>query len=192
VGSHGLLLTGVAGLLAGASSMAVGEYTSVASQRDLLMRQIELERREIAEAPDEETAELALIFEQKGLPAEQAMRAAAEIMKNPQHGLDTLVREELGLDPDDLGAPATAAGSSFIMFAIGALVPLAPFFFFGGTRAVVASALAAIVVLAGVGAFIGILSGTGPFKSAGRMVLLAGVAAAVTFGLGRLFGSIVG
>lgn len=192
VGAHGLVLTGVAGLLAGASSMAVGEYTSVASQRDLLMRQIELERREIAEAPEEETAELALIFEQKGLPAEQAGRAAAEIMKNPEHGLDTLVREELGLDPDDLGAPATAAASSFIMFAIGALVPLVPFLIVAGMAAVFASAGAAIVVLGGVGALIGILSGTSPVKSAGRMVLLAGLAAAVTFGLGRLFGSVVG
>jgi vacuolar iron transporter family protein len=192
VGARGLLLTGIAGLLAGASSMAVGEYTSVASQRDLMKRQIDLERREIAEAPEEETAELALILEQKGLPAEQATRAAAEIMKNPEHGLDTLVREELGLDPNDLGAPALAAVSSFIMFAIGAMVPLAPFFFAAGTPAVVASAACAMLVLAVVGSFIGVLSGTGAWRSGGRMVLLAAAAAAVTFGLGRLVGSVVG
>src|SRR5262249_60067413 len=135
------------GLLAGASSMAVGEYTSVASQRDLLARQIELERREIAEAPDEERAELALILEQKGLSTEQATRAAAEIMKNPEHGLDTLVREELGLDPDDLGSPPAAAASSFVMFSIGALVPLFPFLFVAGMTAVALSATAATVVL---------------------------------------------
>jgi len=191
VGERGLVLTGIAGLLAGASSMAVGEYTSVASQRDLLARQIELERREIAEAPDEERAELALILEQKGLSTEQATRAAAEIMKNSEHALDTLVREELGLDPDDLGAPATAAISSFLMFAIGALVPLVPFLFLAGLPAVATSAASAVLVLAVVGAFIGVLAGTSPWRSGARMVLLALIAAAVTFGLGRLLGSVV-
>jgi len=191
VGSRGLLLTGIAGLLAGASSMAVGEYTSVASQRDLLVRQIELERREIAEAPDEERAELALILEQKGLSREHAAQAAAEIMKNPEHGLDTLVREELGLDPDDLGSPAAAAASSFIMFSIGAILPLLPFFFAAGMTAVGFATGVAVTVLAAVGALIGVLSGTSPLRSGGRMVLLATLAAGVTFGLGRLFGSVV-
>ena len=191
VGARGLVLTGIAGLLAGASSMAVGEYTSVASQRDLLARQIEIERREIAEAPDEERAELALILEQRGLSAEQASRAAVEIMKNPDHALDTLVRMELGLDPDDLGAPVTAAISSFLMFALGALVPLVPFFFLAGMTAVATSAASAVLVLAVVGGFIGVLAGTSVWRSGGRMVLLAIVAAAVTFGLGRLFGSVV-
>ena len=191
IGERGLVLTGIAGLLAGASSMAVGEYTSVASQRDLLARQIELERREIAEAPDEERAELALILEQKGLSTEHAIGAAAEIMKSPEQALDTLVRLELGLDPEDLGAPATAAVSSFLMFAIGALVPLIPFFFLAGFPAVFASAGSAVLVLAVVGAFIGFLAGTSPFRAGARMVLLALVAAGVTFGLGRVFGAVV-
>ena len=108
--SHGMMVTGFAGLLAGAFSMAVGEFTSVASQRDILARQVELERRELAEAPQEEAAELALIFQQKGLSADQATRTAAELLKNPEHALDTLVREELGLDPEDLGSPWGAAG----------------------------------------------------------------------------------
>jgi VIT1/CCC1 family predicted Fe2+/Mn2+ transporter len=171
--------------------MAVGEYTSVASQRDLLLRQIDLERREIAEAPDEERAELALILEQKGLSTEHASRAAAEIMKDPAHGLDTLVREELGLDPDDLGSPAAAAASSFVMFAVGAVVPLVPFFFASGTGAVALSAAGATAVLAVVGGVIGVLSGASPIRGAGRMVLLAAAAAGVTFGLGRLFGAVV-
>jgi len=191
VGERGLILTGIAGLLAGASSMAVGEYTSVASQRDLLARQIELERREIAEAPDEERAELALILEQKGLSTEHANNAAAEIMRSPEQALDTLVRLELGLDPDDLGAPAAAAISSFLMFAIGAVVPLIPFFFLAGIPGVLASAASAVLVLAVVGGFIGVLAGTSPWRSGGRMVLLAIAAAAVTFGLGRVFGSVV-
>ena len=127
------MVTGFAGLLAGAFSMAVGEFTSVASQRDILARQVELERRELAEAPQEETAELALIFQQKGLSPDQAARTAAELLKNPEHALDTLVREELGLDPEDLGSPWGAAGSSFATFAVGAFIPVVPFFFLHGT-----------------------------------------------------------
>jgi VIT1/CCC1 family predicted Fe2+/Mn2+ transporter len=189
MGAHGLVLTGLAGLLAGASSMAVGEYTSVASQRDLLARQIELERREIAEAPDEEAAELALILEEKGLSTEQATAAATEILKNPEHGLDTLVREELGLDPDDLGSPLRAAASSFATFAAGAFLPIVPFLLCSGAAAVALSAGLAAVVLAGVGGFIGVLSGTSAWRSAGRMVGLAALAAGITYGLGRLFGA---
>src|SRR5512137_1858184 len=119
-----VVLTGFAGLLAGAFSMAAGEYTSVASQRDLLTRQVDMERREIEEAPEEEAAELALIFKQKGLSTEQASRVAAELLKNPEHAADTLVREELGLDPEDLGSPLGAATSSFVTFAIGATIPV--------------------------------------------------------------------
>lgn len=187
--SHSLVLTGLAGLLAGAGSMAVGEYTSVASQRDLLLRQIDLERREIAEAPEEEAAELALILERKGLRPEHAASAAGEILRNPEAGLDTLVREELGLDPDDLGSPLRAAGSSFAMFAIGAVVPLVPFLLWNGSTAAFASVGLVAFVLAIIGGFIGILSATSPWRSAARMVGLAGGAAALTFGLGRLFGA---
>jgi VIT1/CCC1 family predicted Fe2+/Mn2+ transporter len=186
-----ILITGFAGLLAGASSMAVGEYTSVASQRDILARQVELERRELQEAPEEEAAELALIYQQKGLSAEQAHQTAADILRNPEQGLDTLVREELGLDPEDLGKPAQAAVSSFLMFAVGAVVPVLPFLFLHGTGAVLLSASLAGLVLAGVGALVGFLSGTSPARSAARMVGLAAAAAAITHAVGRLFGATV-
>ena len=186
-----ILVTGFAGLLAGASSMAVGEYTSVASQRDILARQVAMERRELEEAPEEEAAELALIFKQKGLSTEQATRTAAEILKNPEQALDTLVREELGLDPQDLGSPFHAAVSSFLMFAVGATVPVLPFLFLGGTSAVAFSAALAGLVLFGVGVLVGFLSGTSPFRSAARMVGLAAVAATITYLVGRFFGATV-
>ncbi len=184
-----LLVTGFAGLLAGACSMAVGEYISVASQRDLLRRQIDLERRELAEAPQEEAAEIALIFRQKGLSPEQAERTTRELLKNPEAALDTLVREELGLDPEDLGSPLAVAASSFATFALGAALPLLPFFVASAWTAVALSAVLAAAVLAAVGGLIGFLSGTSPLRSGLRMVLLAAAAAGVTFGLGRLVGA---
>ena len=189
---HTVLVTGVAGLMAGAFSMAAGEYTSVASQRDLLARQVALEKREIEEAPEEEAAELALIFKQKGLSTEEASRVAAGLLKNPEHAADTLVREELGLDPDDLGSPWGAASSSFAMFAVGATVPLVPFLLSSGTPAVVAAAALAGAVLAGVGAFVGFLSGTSMLRSAVRMLGLGLLAAGVTYAVGRLFGAAIG
>ncbi len=192
VAPHTLLLTGLAGLLAGACSMAVGEYTSVASQRDLLRRLIEQERREIAESPAEEQAELTAILRQKGLSAERARLAAADIFRDKAHALDTLVREELGLDPADLGSPLGAALSSLAMFSVGAAIPLLPFVLLDGTRALVASAALAAVVLGSVGALIGVLAGTSAWRSAARMLALGALAAAVTFGVGRLVGSNVG
>jgi len=186
-----VLLTGFAGLLAGAFSMAAGEYSSVASQRDLLARQVAMEKREIAEAPEEEAAELALIFKQKGLSTEQASRTAAEMLKNPETAADTLVREELGLDPTDLGSPMGAALSSFGMFSVGAFVPILPFLFTTGTPAVATAAVLAFAVLAGVGALVGFLSGTSLVRSAARMAGLAAVAAGVTYAVGRIFGATV-
>jgi len=184
-----VVFTGVAGLLAGAFSMAAGEFTSVASQRDLLRRQIALERREIEEAPEEEAAELALIFKQKGLSTEQASRTAAEIMKRPESAADTLVREELGLDPHDLGSPGGAAVSSFLLFSLGALVPIVPFLLATGATAVVWAAALAALVLVGVGGLVAFLSGTSVWQGAGRMVLLAALAAGVTYAVGRVFGA---
>ena len=189
---HTLVVTGFAGLLAGAFSMAVGEFTSVASQRDVLARQVELERRELAEAPQEEAAELALIFQQKGLSPDQAARTAAELLKNPEHALDTLVREELGLDPDDLGSPWGAAGSSFATFSVGAIIPVVPFLFLRGATAMVVAAAAAGIVLGGVGALVGFLAGTAAWRSAARMVGLAALAGGATWAVGRIFGATVG
>lgn len=191
VDPHTVVVTGFAGLLAGAFSMAAGEYSSVASQRDLLTRQVELERREIEEAPEEEAAELALIFKQKGLSTEEASRVAAGLLKNPAAAADTLVREELGLDPDDLGSPMGAALSSFLMFSVGALVPLVPFLLTTGTPAVVAASVLAGLVLAGVGGLVGFLSGTSITRSAARMLGLAALAAGITYAVGRAFGATV-
>ncbi len=187
-----ILVTGFAGLLAGAFSMAAGEYTSVASQRDLLARQIALEKREVEEAPEEEAAELALILRQKGVSTEQATRTAAELLKDPESATDTLVREELGLDPQDLGSPKGAALSSFVMFSAGALIPILPFLATRGTPAVAYAAALAFAVLAGVGAVVGFLSGTSLWRSAARMAGLAALAAGVTYGVGRIFGAAVG
>jgi VIT1/CCC1 family predicted Fe2+/Mn2+ transporter len=187
-----VLLTGLAGLFAGAFSMAVGEYVSVASQRDVLRFQVRLEARELAEAPEEEQAELAQLLSQKGIGSEQANTMAAEIMKNPRSALDTLVREELGLDPADLGSPIAAAAASFGTFAVGAALPLLPFLATQGQRAMVASAGIAGVVLAAVGAGLGFLSGTSPLRSALRMLVLAAIAAAVTVAVGHFVGARLG
>jgi VIT1/CCC1 family predicted Fe2+/Mn2+ transporter len=185
------LVTGFAGLLAGAFSMAAGEYTSVASQRDILMRQVAMERREVEEAPEEEAAELALLLKQKGVSTEQASRTAAEILKNPEQALDTLVREELGLDPSDLGSPVQAAVSSFLMFAVGAALPVLPFLFLRGSAAVITSFGLAVVVLAAVGAVVAFLSGTSTFRSVARTVGLAALAAGITYAVGRAFGATI-
>jgi VIT1/CCC1 family predicted Fe2+/Mn2+ transporter len=186
-----LLSTGAIGLLAGAASMAAGEYDSVATQRDVLTRQVEMERREIAEAPEEEAAELALIFRQKGLSTEQATRTAAEILKNPEQALDTLVREELGLDPGDLGSPWGAALASFGMFAIGAAIPLIPYLLASGSTAIAASTVLAAIALFGVGGAMSFLSGTPMLPALGRKAVVLGVGA-LTWLVGRLVGAAIG
>ncbi len=187
-----LLVTGLAGLFAGALSMAVGEYISVASQRDVLRRQILLEGMELAEAPEEEEAELAQLLRDKGLTPEHAAGTARQIMQSPESALDTLVREELGLDPADLGSPVRAALSSFLAFASGATVPLLPLAVFSGAAATWAAAGLGALVLGAVGAFLGLLSGINPLRASARMVLLAALAAAVTVGVGRLVGGALG
>jgi VIT1/CCC1 family predicted Fe2+/Mn2+ transporter len=187
-----LLVTGLAGLFAGALSMAVGEYVSVASQRDLLRRQIVLEGRELAEAPEEEEAELAQLLREKGLSDAQAGDTARQIMQNPDSALDTLVREELGLDPGDLGSPTRVALSSFLTFAAGAALPLLPLVFLTGRAAAIGAAVLGGVVLGGVGALLGFLSGTSPLRAAARMIVLAALAAGVTVGVGRVVGASLG
>jgi VIT1/CCC1 family predicted Fe2+/Mn2+ transporter len=187
-----VILTGVAGLLAGAFSMAVGEYVSVSSQRDILRRQIALEKAEIRDAPGEEKAELAALLVKKGVSPDRAARAAEEIFENPDQALDMLVREELGLDPNDLGSPTKAAIASFVMFTIGAILPLVPFFFTEGLVAAIASAGVCAVVLAAVSAFLAVLSGTSVVRGVVRMVGLAAIAAAVTVLVGRLVGVSLG
>jgi VIT1/CCC1 family predicted Fe2+/Mn2+ transporter/rubrerythrin len=185
-----VLLAGVAGLLAGAFSMAAGEYVSMRTQRELFEHQIELERGELEEAPEEEKRELLLIYRAKGLQHEQAESMAARLMENPEAALDTLVREELGLDPSELGSPWGASIGSFLAFAAGALVPVVPFFFGtnAGTPFVVASAAFSAVALFAVGAALSLFTGRSALVSGGRQFALGALAAALTFGIGRIIG----
>lgn len=184
-----ILVTGLAGLLAGAGSMAMGEWLSVQSSRELYQRQISVEERELREVPEEEEEELALIYQSKGLPEEQARNLAARLVADRETALDTLAREELGIDPEELGGSAVeAAVTSFVLFAIGAVIPVAPFFAFAGTTAVLASLLLSAVGLFGIGAGITLLTGRSVLFSAARQVLVGLAAAALTFGVGRLIG----
>ena len=183
-----VVLAGVAGLVAGAGSMAAGEYVSVRSQRELYEREIATESAELVEMPEEERDELVLIYRAKGVDADTAEILADRIMADPDTALDTLVREELGLDPDDLGSPWTAAVSSFVAFAIGAFIPLLPFLFVDGLGAVATSGLLSAVALASVGLAISFLTGRSAWWSSFRMVLIGGVTATATYGIGALVG----
>jgi VIT1/CCC1 family predicted Fe2+/Mn2+ transporter len=183
-----VLLAGVAGLLAGAFSMAAGEFVSISSQREMFERQIALERDELAESPEEEEHELALIYRAKGLPAAESNRLAATLMRDPDVALDTLAREELGLDPSELGSPIGAATSSFAAFAVGAAMPVLPYLFLGGFAAFLASVVLSVVALFAVGAGVSLVTGRGLLFSGIRMVSIGGAAAGVTYLVGKLIG----
>lgn len=183
-----VLFAGLAGLLAGAFSMAAGEYVSVASQRDLFKREIEMEARELREKPEEEQKELELIYRAKGLDRDEAERVAAKIMSDPKTALDTLVREELGLDPDELGNPVKVALSSFTAFAIGASVAVIPYALLSGAAAFITAIISAIVALCVVGGVVGKFSGRGVVFSAMRQLLWGVGAASVTYIVGSLIG----
>ena len=183
-----VLLTGVAGLTAGAFAMATGEFVSVRSQRELFEYQIALERDELKEYPDAEAQELALIYKAKGLSGAEAQRVAKQLVADPEHALDTLAREELGLNPDELGSPWGAAISSLLSFALGAAVPLLPFAFGAGARALPIAGLLTAIALFAVGATLSLFTGRAAVFSGTRMLLLGSLAAAVTFAVGRLFG----
>src|SRR5205823_1447305 len=190
---HGILLTGLAGLLACAISMALGELLSVQSSRELHQRQLDIERTELEEIPEEEQEELALIYQAKGLSANQARELAAQLVADPATALDTLAREELGIDPQGLGGSAwVAASTSFLLFAAGAIIPVLPFLLTGGFSAVLFSALLSAVGLIGIGAGITLFTGRGPLLSGLRQVAFGLAAAAVTFGLGKLVGNGLG
>jgi vacuolar iron transporter family protein len=189
VGRSVILLAGVAGLLAGAFSMGAGEYISMRVQREVFERLLHLEAHELAMEPDEEREELARIYTRKGIPPDLATRLADSVMADPELALDTHAREELGLDPDaGLGSPWAAAGSSFATFSFGAFVPLAPFLFASGGGATFVSAVLSAAILAAVGAAMSILTGKSAALSGLRQLLVGGVAAAITYGIGSLFG----
>jgi VIT1/CCC1 family predicted Fe2+/Mn2+ transporter len=187
-----VLLAGVAGLLAGAFSMAAGEYISMQSQRELFERQIALERAELEAMPEEEQAELAAVYRAKGFTDAEAKAIAKRMFRDPQHALDTLVREELGLDPDELGSAWGAAFGSFVAFAIGAAIPVIPYVLLVGGSAFVTSIGLSLAGLFAVGAGVSLLTGRGLVFSGGRQVLIGAVAAVVTYVVGRAIGVTVG
>jgi len=192
-GADFVVTSGVAGLLAGALSMAAGEYVSMRSQREMFEYQIGLERDELGEYPDEEAEELALIYAARGMEIEEARRITRELVKNPDAALDALAREELGLNPDDLGSPWGAALFSFLAFAAGAILPLVPFLV-GLTLgdAVVTAAIVAGVALFGVGAALSLFTGRRAVPGGLRMVLIGGGAGIVTWLIGSLLGASLG
>ncbi|HUL46078.1 MAG TPA: VIT1/CCC1 transporter family protein [Steroidobacteraceae bacterium] len=184
-----VLMSGAAGLLAGALSMAAGEYVSVRSQREMYEYQIALEREELKEYPQEEAEELALIYQARGVELGQARAVSRALLAHPDQALDVLAREELGLNPDDLGSPWRAAAASFVTFAAGALVPLVPFLArMGGIQAVAASAAATGVALFAVGLSLSLFTGRDALRSALRMVLIGGGAGTLSFLVGRALG----
>ncbi len=184
-----VLVTGLAGLLAGACSMAMGEWLSVTSARELYETQIATEASELRESPEEEKEELILIYEAKGLPQAQARALAERIIADPSTALDTLAREELGIDPKELGGSAwIAGGTSFLLFALGAIFPVLPFFFLQGSAAVETSLGQSAVVMFLIGAGTTLFTGRGMVFSGLRQVGIGIAAAAITYGLGRLIG----
>ncbi len=190
--SQAILVTGLAGLLAGAGSMALGEWLSVSTTRESYQKQIKTEADELDQVPEEEEEELALIYQAKGLPEDQAKALARRLIANKETALDTLVREELGIDPEELGGSAwAAAGTSFLLFAIGAIFPVAPYFFLSGFSAVIASLSASGVALFLIGAGTTLFTGLGVWFSGMRQVLVGFAAAGVTYGVGKLIGAAV-
>lgn len=188
-----ILITGLAGLLAGACYMALGEWLSVQSSRELAERQIGIERAEIQSHPEEEAEELALIYQARGLGETQAREAAMQILQTETNAIDALVREELGLDPESLGGSAwEAAITSFVLFAVGAVIPVLPFAFLGGLTAIAASAVLSALGLIVIGAAITLFTGRTVIFSSTRQVLFGLAAAAITYGIGRLIGVNIG
>jgi VIT1/CCC1 family predicted Fe2+/Mn2+ transporter len=187
-----VMLAGLAGLLAGAFSMAAGEYVSVRSQREFHQAQIALERAELELYPEEEAEELALIYNARGLPMERAREFARDLLKDPDHALDTLSREELGLDPEDLGSPWGAALFSFLSFAAGALIPVLPFVLGAGDSVLAWTLGLSGLALFGVGASLSLFTGRNPLVSGLRMLMIGAGAGLVTWLLGSAIGTQLG
>lgn len=181
-------LAGLAGLVSGAISMAAGEYNSMQVQADLLQRELDLEARELRRRPGIETAELAEMYESRGLPRDGAQSLAEAVMRDPDLALEVHAREELGIDPNELGRPLGAAVSSFVTFSIGALVPTVPWFFGGGTGAIVASMVLGLVAAVVVGVVVGRSTGRRLPRAVGRQVAATIVPATLTFLIGNAIG----
>lgn len=184
-----IVLTGLAGLVAGAFSMATGEYTSVASQNELVRAEVEIERRQLEAYPDEERAELAEAFADKGVDAELAEQVAHQVSQDPEEALRLHAREELGVDPAELPSPIVAAVSSFFAFAVGAVVPLLPYLA-GSTNLYLALAVAGVALFLA-GAWVGRLTATSMWSRGSRQLALAALATGVTYAVGRAIGTSV-
>lgn len=183
-----ILLAGVAGLLAGAFSMAAGEYISMRSQREMFEYQIGLERAELDQYPQEEAAELVLIFQHKGMSGDEAKALAAKLIADPDRALDTLAREELGLNPDELGSPWGAAWSSFMAFTLGAVIPLLPYLISTGQPAFWGAIALTLIALFGVGATLSLFTGRNALLGGLRMLGIGLAAGAATYLIGRVLG----
>ena len=181
-------VAGLAGLIAGAISMAAGEYNSMKVQAELLERELELERIELRRNPHVETAELAQIYQSRGIDPDSARRMAEDLMRDPEVALQAHAREELGIDPESLGSPIGAATSSFAAFAVGALVPLAPWLFAAGMAATVASLVAAVVAAVAVGLAVGRFTERPWPRTVLRQVLFTVIPAGVTYAIGSAVG----
>jgi VIT1/CCC1 family predicted Fe2+/Mn2+ transporter len=189
VSNNTILLTGIAGLLAGAISMALGEWLSVQSSRELNQRQIDLETEELEASPEEEKKELVLLYQAKGMNVIEAQKLADKAFENPQTAIDAIITEELGIDKEELGGSAwEAAIASFVLFSIGAIIPLYPFMFLDGKNAILLSVGSSVIGLFGIGAAITLLTGKNIMFSGLRQVSFGLVAAAVTYGIGSLIG----
>ncbi|RJK93861.1 hypothetical protein D5H78_15370 [Vallicoccus soli] len=185
-----VVLAGVAGLASGAFSMAAGEYTSVASQRELTRAELDVERRELLRNPEAERAELAAVYVARGVDPDLADRVAAQLSRDPEQALEVHAREELGVDPGDLPSPALAAGSSFASFALGALVPLLPYLL--GARALALAVAAALAGLFLCGAVVGRITARPWWWTGGRQLVLGALAAGLSWLLGGLVGAGLG
>jgi VIT1/CCC1 family predicted Fe2+/Mn2+ transporter len=187
--NRAILLTGLAGLIAGACSMALGEWLSVTNARELASTQMAKEAEELEQTPQAEQHELALIYQAKGLPKQDAQRVAAELMRDKKSALDTLAREELGIDPAELGGnPVSAAATSFALFSLGAVFPIAPFIWLHGAWAIGASIAASAAALCGIGMLTSLFNGRSPWFSAARQAVFGCAAAGVTYGIGSILG----
>jgi VIT1/CCC1 family predicted Fe2+/Mn2+ transporter len=183
-----IILAGIAGLLAGAFSMAVGEYISVRSQRELLDRQLAIQRRQMSEQPAQERAILARSYRERGLTEKEAERFAARIFADPEKAIELLIFEEVGMDVRSIGSPVSAAVGSFLAFVLGAIIPLIPYLLLTGSAAFAISLLASLIALFVLGLGISLLTGRNPLYAGVRQLLLGGVAALVTFGVGSMIG----
>lgn len=186
-----VVISGVSGLLAGAASMAAGEYVSMKAQNELIERELRIERESLANNPSGEMRELQAIYTQRGLDATQAFELAEAVHEDPEVALEVHAREELGVNPDDVGDPVGAAVSSFLAFAVGAVIPLIPWFFAEGNTAMIASTVAGMFSAALVGVILARFTERSPFRTAARQVSWAAGACAITFAIGSLLGTTI-